>query len=209
MEIEKSTLVLSPYFEKLLNGNFKKPENEIYRVNCDTKSFQAILRYLRYNIEIKPKYQPAADYFMINNIQKSIKEVRLDIIENMLSIEKYIVDNYYRICKEVQSYHDCGVVIYDHYRLHPKRFGSITHPSLCACKDDNKICSFKKLYSNEFIYIDSLVDEINPIIKSYTDIRPDSVDYLDDEKCYTLTKQLENVLFQIYNITKKYPYMHT
>ncbi len=64
-EVAKSTLVLSPYFENLLNGKFKQPADGIYFIDCDPEAFRAILRYLRHGVEIESKYEPEANYFMI------------------------------------------------------------------------------------------------------------------------------------------------
>lgn len=98
IEIEKSTLIKSGYFNTLFNGNFKKPEEPIF-VPCNPDVFDDIIRFLRFNTEIDRKFQPEVEYFQIsyefmNESNESDRTQKLlEFSDNIVKFKKLFGDN--------------------------------------------------------------------------------------------------------------------
>lgn len=95
IEVEKSTLIKSGYFNTLLNGNFKKPEEPIF-VSCDIDAFKEIIRFLRFNTEIDKKFQPEVEYFQVP-YEFEEKDQNSDNTQKLLNIFAHIRD-YRTLC---------------------------------------------------------------------------------------------------------------
>ncbi len=187
IEVEKSTLLKTRYFENSFSDKFKQPADGIHFVPCSIDAFEAIIRYLRFDVAIDPIYEKEADYFIMNKdcIRKETEE---EFTTEILMYYKMLVED--KLCDIASMLIDISSKIYRYSNIDGVMcncvYSNISQvnnqfpiPYAMRCHKHNIILHDTSRLKYEQKYLNFIISRVNKYAKFYEEINNEHLQQTD------------------------------